>query len=366
MSDSKYTCTCGKVFRNKRCLNAHREQSCPDTKLNRERFICSYCSSEYKQRCSLNRHLNICSSRPVLANRTGDTSHPNIVDQTATMSSCENSFAHINHSTIDTGHNDNSTHVTNNDNSVNNYNINYFPNLEPNHIFNLFLTKFGPKYISQGENGLYEFIFCEIFTDPNDSNNTAIVCINYKEEIFHYGTLNKNGVPVIREDISLSEFNKYLRNFNGLIRTLVTKTSDFTTGFLNAKSEDMQKNLDALIDAMTSRKKMPSYIANKIRSRTRNDDHIGDIVSEDMLKLWLEEGEKKGIACYQTHVPTERELKAKEDLKIRDRLLTPEMIEQRKVSLEKKRKKVMKKITRHISITPKKLTIGDTINEESE
>jgi hypothetical protein len=281
------------------------------------------------------------------------------------MSSCENSFAHINHSTIDARHNDNS--VTHNSvNNYNSYNINYFPNLEPNHIFNLFLTKFGPKYISQGENGLYEFIFCEIFTDPNDSNNTAIVCINYKEEIFHYGTLNKNGVPVIREDISLSEFNKYLRNFNGLLRTLVTKTSDFTSGFLNAKSEDMQKNLDALIDAMTSRKKMPSYIANKIRSRTRNDDHISDIVSEDMLKLWLKEGEEKGIACYQTHVPSERELKAKEDLKIRDRLLTPEMIEHRKVSLEQKKKKVMKKVTRHISLTPKKLTIGDTIKEEGD
>jgi hypothetical protein len=85
-----------------------------------------------------------------------------------------------------------------------------------------------------------------------------------------------------------------------------------------------------------------------------------------MLKLWLKEGEEKGIACYQTHVPSERELKAKEDLKIRDRLLTPEMIEHRKVSLEQKKKKVMKKVTRHISLTPKKLTIGDTIKEEGD
>jgi len=366
MSDSKHSCTCGKIFRNKRCLNAHRDQSCPDTKMNRERFICSYCSSEYNHQSSLSRHLNICSSRPVHTDSSCNVPQPNHVEQTATMASGNHNISNISHSTIDTGHNDNSTHNTLNDNSVSNYNINYFPNLDPKHIFDIFLTKFGPKYISQGENGLYEFIFCEIFTDPEDSSKTSIICIDYKEEIFHYGSLNKDGVPIVREDISLSEFNKYLKNFNGLIRTLVTKTSDFTSGLLNTRSCDMQKNLDALVNAMTSRKKMPSYIANKIRLRMHNDNHINDVVSEDILKMWLEEGEKKGIACYQTHVPTERELKANEDLKIRDRLLTPEKIEQRKIILEKNKKKVMKNVTKRITLKTKKLRISDTINEEVE
>ena len=358
MSDSKYSCTCGKIFHNKRGLNAHREKTCADTKSSRERFICSYCSSEYNHQSSLNRHLNICSSRPV-PNEILPQSNP--IEQAETISSGNYNISNISHSTIDAGHNDNSIH-----NSVNNYHINYFPNLDPKHIFDIFLTKFGPKYISQGENGLYEFIFCEIFTDPEDSSKTSIVCIDYKEEIFHYGSLNKDGVPIVREDISLSEFNKYLKNFNGLIRTLVTKTSDFTSGLLNARSCDMQKNLDALVNAMTSRKKMPSYIANKIRLRMHNNNYINDIVSEDILKMWLEEGEEKGIACYQTHVPTERELKAKEELNIRDRLLTPERIEQRKVILERKKKKVMKNVTKRIILKPKKIRISETIDEEVE
>jgi hypothetical protein len=58
---------------------------------------------------------------------------------------------------------------------------------------------------------------CEIFTDPSNPKNTAIACSNYKEQRFHYGVLDEDGNPIIKEDISLINLHQYLSKYNTLI-----------------------------------------------------------------------------------------------------------------------------------------------------
>ena len=310
----------------------------------------------------MTRHLLLCPNKPKDLIEQSNR-QPIIEEKVTSTVSC----GEINHSTVHISPTTHNSPTTNNDHSVNHnhYYINLYPDLSHKRVHNLFATKLSPEYISQGETGLYEFIFCEIFTDPTNPNKTAIMCVNYKEEIFHYGMLDDKGQPVIREDISLSEFNRYLHNFDGLIHRAIHKSMTHIDGLLNATSEDTKKNLDALVDAMTSRKKMPSYIADKIRSIKPDNTPLSRYISPKIIESWTDELEKNGQMAYQTHVPTERELKAKEELKIRDRLLTPEKIAERQARMERGKKKVMKKVNKHLGFEPKKLRIKKPIEEET-
>ena len=347
--ENEIRCECGKVFSTKRSLYTHQSQSCPRTAKARGEFVCPECSAKYKHLYTLKRHLKICSPA---SNQSTEPEQE--------ISTSFGSSSTVTNSPI--------TSLINSDH--NNITINYYANLDVERITKLFAEKFGPEYIKQGENGLYEFIYCEILTDPLDSKNTAIICVNQRDQVFHYGVFDPYGKPVIREDVSLTKFNTYLQSFNGLIRTLVSRASPYYIGCVGVNNEETKKNVDTLINSMIERKKMPLYLIDKVGPppvKQELVDPLSVVLSEEEQQLMIKKLEDEGLMPYMNYVPTEEEKKAMEELAIRDRLLTPERIKQRNTKLKTDKKKLMSRVQKKMSIKPSKtLAVDETIQELSE
>jgi hypothetical protein len=232
---------------------------------------------------------------------------------------------HHNNSNIDNSrHSNNNNNNKVNINQTNHFNINYNADLSPTRVFELIASKLGAHYISQGEEGLYDFILCEIFTDPSNPKNTAIACSNYKEQRFHYGVIDDDGNPIIKEDISLVNFNEYLRKYNSLIRTLITRFTPFAIGCLGYNDTETNRKVESLINTMIERKKMPSYMLKRIRNRDQRLSSQDTEIDDEMTANMLKDLEEQGKTSYMKHVQTDDEKLAMSAYNIREGRMTPQ------------------------------------------
>lgn len=336
-------------------------QSCTKTNDNRTSVKCPYCESEYKHQYSLNKHIRdkhsalvtepspVVETHPVDVDIVPNIQHSNVIQSNNNI--CHNDIKNVNH---------------NHNHNQNNFNINFAANLDVDHVFNLISTKFGPEYIKKGETGLYDFIYYEIFTDPVDSSKTAIVCNNYKDHVFYYAVLDEHNKPIIREDISLEQLNKFLSNYNFLFRSIINSQSPCKIGCIGVTNNETRKNLDALVDAMTERKKMPIYIAEKIKTDIhREDAWCEPVLTEEMTRLKIKNLEQQGKMSYSNQTLNEQEQKAMDDLALRDRLLAPDRLKVVQQKMKAGKAKVMRKTKKRNPLKPTKpLETIETIQEE--
>jgi hypothetical protein len=188
-------CECGKILKNKNSYYAHRSKACKALPKNTGTYTCPFCQKEYSHQDNCIRHMKTCPNKP--ASLTDDPKPiPSIIAITQlppvpVIPSTVQENSNNSSTQVRQINSNNTTTTTTNSNNVNSNNtvtqhINYFINLSNDVMTDHFLTKFGPNYIKQGEEGLYQFIYWEVFTDPSNPTNTAIRCTNHKMHRFIY------------------------------------------------------------------------------------------------------------------------------------------------------------------------------------
>jgi hypothetical protein len=198
--------------------------------------------------------------------------------------------------------------MTNNNSNIviNNLHFGYNANISDQNMIKLLMTKFDSEYIKQGEDGLYEFVYWEVFTDPMNPKNTAIICPNYRDKRFIYGTVDEEGKTKIIEDYSLVGFNEYLSKYNKVIVKIINSYSPLAIGCLGYTHEVTNQRVENLIKSMIERKNMKYYMANKIRAKELSDLPKNEL-SDDVIDQYIEYFEDQNLASYQKYVPSEEE-----------------------------------------------------------
>ena len=222
--------------------------------------------------------------------------------------------ASSNNSSTNTTHtnNSNNNNTNTNSNNINSNNtntihqINYFVNFSREQMTDHFYSKFGAKYINRGEEGLYDFFYWEVFTDPSNPNNTAIKCTNHKNHRFIYGMLNSDGTTEIVEDISLKKFNEYLSRYNKVIIDIIDEFHPRSIGCLGYTNEEANKKVQTLIKSMIERKNMSSYMAKKCRT-TNSLASDEDEIDDEYIRKKREFFKDNNMHVAQKHVMSDEE-----------------------------------------------------------
>ena len=318
-------CECGKIFKNKNSLKVHRSRICPIKTENRIAHSCPFCHKEYTRKGFCENHIRTCPQRPgnlaidpepipsqviqaIIPERYDRTSPAipaNVIssNQTRPITNCANNDNHIN-----TTNNHNSHNTTNNNSNIviNNLHFDYNANISDKNMMKLFTSKFDQKYIKQGEYGLYEFVYWEVFTDPMNPKNTAIICPNHRDKRFIYGTVDEEGQTNIIEDYSLVGFNEYLSKYNKVIVKMINNCSPFSIGCLGYTHEVTNQRVENLINSMIERKNMKYYMANKIRAKELSALSKNEL-TDDVIDQYIEYYEDQNLTWYQNYIPSEEE-----------------------------------------------------------
>jgi hypothetical protein len=295
MSLEEVRCECGKVCKTKRALSCHKSRDCSRLERSKVYFICPFCKDEFKRSDNFNTHLRNCKQRPDESKNEKDTD----------KSKKPKNSKETKHETTTTTITNNITN-TNNTNIQNNYNINYCANLTISEIEKAIASNFSPDYIKQGEEGLYDFILKELFTDPNNPDNKAIICKNYKQLRFLYNSKqDQEDKGSIKEDIALSNLNKLLSKFNGLIEEIIYTFHPVSIGCSGYNSEETNIKRDKLIQSLIDRKKFASSIANKIRYN--NSDPLDFEFGEEQINDAIEYYRDRNMLGCQKYKMSEEE-----------------------------------------------------------
>jgi hypothetical protein len=295
-------------------------------------FVCSECNKSYKHLGALHSHMKWCNYNPSLecefcsktfASKYSLERHMNTCKQKQNNVHISNSHSHSHNN----NHNHNNSHNVNAE-TVNIYNnITYHADLSDKNLYRLLYSKLRPQYLKDGEEGFYNFIQYELFSDPLDCKKTAIVCTNYKEERFIYGFINEEGKPELKEDISLKSFDRQLSKFDKIMEGIVR---DYEPTKLNCMSVDPLKTAERvynLVQSITQRPNMSSSMAQRVR--TKEKQPLTESEFEQMNREVQEELKQKGQHIHQLY----------KELTLEERLLKNEILGQRMLEQEREQRR---------------------------
>jgi hypothetical protein len=239
------------------------------------------------------KHLSCCKVAK-------EASQHNIQDNISTTTqaytqSQSNSQSDHNHS-----HSHNQTIVNNH------YNIKYTADLSSRNMLEQIIFFLKDDYIKKGEEGFCEFLLEKVFTDPKDVTKLAIACTNYNQQKFVYAMKDdSNQTPFIQEDTKLTQLDeKHLSKYDKYIKEVLIKHSDKLVNCKGKTTKETKQNVQAFLDTVLNRKKLPPLMARKIRSKREGIVTKEKEVSseQDALdELWAEL--KKDQALLETNQP---------------------------------------------------------------